>query len=366
MFTLFFGGDAMLGRGVDQILPYPGSPRLHEPVVDDARDYVDLAAARHGPVPRAVSPAWIWGDAPAELARHHARVRIVNLETAVTDGGAPAASKSIHYRLSPPNAVALNALGVDVAHVANNHVLDWGVPGLRDTLVHLDERGIAHVGAGRDLAAATARATLVREGRRVFVTGVCSRDCGVPADWRAGHGKDGVALLPSLHDDVADVLAERATRGRRRGDVVVVSIHWGSNWGDAIPPAHVRFARRLVQAGVDVVHGHSSHHVRAVERHGRGVILYGCGELIDDYEGIAPHGPWRSDLVLLYFVGFDDDGGPPTLTMTPMRLRRLRLERADPHERRALFDALKRASAPGGAALACRADGDFVLAASSG
>ena len=364
MLTVFLGGDAMLGRGVDQILPRPGSRRLFESSVKDAREYVALAAAKNGTVPFPVPPSWVWGDAAAELARHNASVRIVNLETAVTTRGAPWPGKGIHYRMSPSNADALSELGVDVCCVANNHVLDWGQEGLHDTLAALDRQHIAHVGAGLSFSAAHDRAVVVGRkngGRRVVVVGACGRECGVPDAWAAHNAHGGVALLPSYASGVADALAARATADRRAGDVVVVSLHWGSNWGTELSTDHVRFARRLVDGGVDVVHGHSSHHPRAVERHGRGLILYGCGDLVSDYEGIDGHAPFRSDLVLLFFVSFADDGAPPLLTMTPMRLRRLRLERADATDRATLGASLAAASAPFGSVIDDGVGGDFVL-----
>lgn len=364
MFTVFFGGDAMLGRGVDQILPRPGPRRLFESGVKDAREYVALAAAKNGAVPLPVPSSWVWGDALVELARHDARVRIVNLETAVTGRGTPWPGKGIHYRMSPSNAGALTEFGVDVCCVANNHVLDWGQEGLHDTLAALDRQHIAHVGAGRSQADAHGRAVVEvprSGGRRVLVVGVAGRDCGVPDAWAARGLHSGIALLPSYAVSVADALAARATADRRNGDVVVVSLHWGSNWGEAMSADHVRFARRLVDGGVDVVHGHSSHHPRAVERHGRGIILYGCGDLVDDYEGIEGSAPFRSDLVLLYFVTFADDRAAPQLTMTPMRLRRLRLERANAADRAALGANLGAASAPFGTVIDDGPGGDFVL-----
>jgi poly-gamma-glutamate synthesis protein (capsule biosynthesis protein) len=364
MLTLFLGGDAMLGRGVDQILPRPGSRRLFESGVKDARDYVALAAAKNGTVPFPVPPSWLWGDALNELQRHHARVRIVNLETAVTTRGAPWPGKGIHYRMTPTNAEALSALGVDVCCIANNHVLDWGQEGLQDTVATLDRRHIAHVGAGLSFAGAHARAVIDtgrEHRRRVIVVGACGRDCGVPDAWAARNSHGGVSLLPSYAPAVADALAARATADRRAGDIVVVSLHWGSNWGAETPADHVRFARRLVDGGVDVVHGHSSHHPRAVERHGRGVILYGCGGLLDDYEGIDAHGPLRSDLVLLFFASFPTDGAPPLLAMTPMRLRRMRLEHASGADRTALRASLVAACAPFGSTIDDGVDGDFIL-----
>jgi poly-gamma-glutamate capsule biosynthesis protein CapA/YwtB (metallophosphatase superfamily) len=381
MLTLFLGGDTMTGRGIDQILPRPVDPALYERFVDDARDYVQLAARRNGPVAAPVEPAWIWGEALDEIARHRANVRIVNLETAVTRAAHPWPGKEVHYRMSPENAAALEPAQLDVCVLANNHVLDWGRPGLDETLAVLHRLGIATVGAGAGLEAASAPVTVEPrgalrgpargepEGRRAIVVAACTDDCGVPADWAATSTRSGVALLPSLEHTCAeeraacaDALAARATAGRRPGDAAVVSLHWGGNWGHHIPEAHVHFAHRLIEAGVDVVHGHSSHHPRAVERHGRGIILYGCGELIDDYEGIDGFEPYRSDLVLLYFVTMPAFPEPPGLRMTPMRIRHLRLERANDDERALLRDELAAASRRFGSMVELLPDGDLRLA----
>ena len=100
-------------------------------------------------------------------------------------------------------------------------------------------------------------------------------------------------------------MLDRTRLIRRNTDVVVVSVHWGSNWGYDVPDAHVEFAHRLVDGGVDVVFGHSSHHPRPVEIYRGHPILYGCGDLINDYEGIGGHERFRDDLRLLYLVTLD-------------------------------------------------------------
>ena len=77
---------------------------------------------------------------------------------------------------------------------------------------------------------------------------------------------------------------------RRDGSIIVLSIHWGDNWGFEIPDDHRRFAYRMIDdAGVQLVHGHSSHHVKGIEVHDGHPIIYGCGDLLSDYEGIRGH-----------------------------------------------------------------------------
>jgi poly-gamma-glutamate synthesis protein (capsule biosynthesis protein) len=111
--------------------------------------------------------------------------------------------------------------------------------------------------------------------------------------------------------------------------VLVVSIHWGANWGYNVPAAHVRFAHRLIDAGVHVVHGHSSHHPLRIELYRGGLILYGCGDLIDDYEGIVGYETYRDDLRLLYLATLDA-GRVTALRIAPFHARQLRLHHANP------------------------------------
>jgi poly-gamma-glutamate synthesis protein (capsule biosynthesis protein) len=131
---------------------------------------------------------------------------------------------------------------------------------------------------------------------------------------------------------------------KRPGDVVVASIHWGTNWGWEVPSEHVRVAHRLVDAGVDVVHGHSSHHVRPIEIYRGRLVLYGCGEFIDDYEGISGYEAYRNDLVLAYVVTTDPVRGELGLRMRPFRIRNMRLVRAAPAEAGWLMETLNRIS----------------------
>jgi poly-gamma-glutamate synthesis protein (capsule biosynthesis protein) len=84
MITLFLCGDVMTGRGIDQVLPHPNDPVLHEPYMTSAKGYVELAEEANGPIPKPVDYAYIWGDALRELEQRAPDVRINNLETSIT------------------------------------------------------------------------------------------------------------------------------------------------------------------------------------------------------------------------------------------------------------------------------------------
>ena len=127
------------------------------------------------------------------------------------------------------------------------------------------------------------------------------------------------------------MLFRSAGRHRRGDGLVVVSIHWGGNWGERVPAQHRRFARRLIDLrAADVVHGHSAHHPLPIEVHRGKLILYGCGDLINDYEGIGAHGELRSDVGCLYFATLGlATGALQRLEIVPLQLRKFRLQRAD-------------------------------------
>lgn len=334
----------MTGRGIDQILPRPSDPRLDEPWVDDAREYVALAEAKSGAVPRAVEPAYPWGDALDELARASPDARIVNLETSVTTSDDDWPLKEVRYRMHPANVGCLAAAGLaapDAACVlANNHVLDFGRRGLVETLRTLEAAGIPTVGAGLDQDSAWRPLAIDARGRRVLVFAFGHASAGVPPDWAAGPTDAGVAVLPDLRDETADRVGAQVHAARRDGDVVVASVHWGSNWGYEVPSTHVRFARRLIERGVDVVHGHSSHHPRPIEIYRDRLILYGAGDFLNDYEGISGYEAYRSDRVLGYFAELSSTGALSALRMVPFRTRRLRLERGSADDARWLAATL--------------------------
>ncbi|WP_369368454.1 CapA family protein [Streptomyces sp. CG4] len=343
---LFLCGDVMLGRGVDQILPHPGNPELREGYVTDARSYVELAEAVSGPIPAPVDPGWPWGEALRLLERAAPDARIVNLETSVTRSDVFAPGKGVHYRMHPANLPALTAARPDVCVLANNHVLDFGLPGLEETLDSLADAGLRTAGAGRNADEAHAPVDIpVGPGRRILVFALGALSSGIPPDWAASPDRPGVAYVHELSSAAAEALLQRVRRVKRPGDIVVVSVHWGSNWGYLVPRDQKHFARALIDGGVDIVHGHSSHHPRPVELYRGRLILYGCGDFIDDYEGISGYEEYRDDLRLGYLVSVAPDSGCPTgMRMFPLQARRMRLESAADQDRAWLRATLGRIS----------------------
>lgn len=360
---LMLAGDVMIGRGIDQIMPQPCSPELCEQYIGSAIDYVVLAEKAHGPIPRSVAPDYVWGESLTEVQHAASVLRVVNLETSITRRGA-AWPKGINYRVSPENAVTLKAAGIDCCVLANNHVLDWGHDGLVDTLRTLEDLGVRAAGAGRNVEEAVTPATFdLGEHGRVIVFACATRSSGTPASWAAARGRAGVNLLADLSDRTADAIAARISAIARPRNVVILSIHWGANWGYDVTPEERRFAHALIdKAPVSIVHGHSSHHPKAVEVHRNRLILYGCGDLLNDYEGISSREEFRSDLGLVYFATIETETGAlAALEMSPFRVHRFQLLHASHRDAAWLRGTLDRESRKFGVRIVLTERGGLAL-----
>lgn len=253
-------GDVMLGRGV-------------------------------APLVRERPPAWLWGDVLDVLEQAH--LRIANLECCISARGEPWVPKVFHFRAPPEAVEVLRAARIDAVSLANNHVLDFGYDAFADTIEHLDQAGIVHAGAGRDLDEARAPRPLA--GGRVALVAWTDNQ----PDWAAGPGRPG-----TNHLEVGDPDLERQVAAARgRATPLVVSAHWGPNMRPRPPEAHRDYARRAVEAGAGIWHGHSAHIPQGAEwvrgPDGWSIVLYDTGDVIDDY-AVDPE--LRNDLSLLFVV----------------------------------------------------------------
>jgi poly-gamma-glutamate synthesis protein (capsule biosynthesis protein) len=316
----------MCGRGIDQVLAHPCSPEIYEQYMRSAEGYVLLAEQVNGPIPRRNVPSYVWGAALGQLERMQPDARIINLETAVTRSN-DRMNKGINYRMSPENAECLGAAEIDCCVLANNHVLDWGRAGLLETLTTLQKLNVKATGAGRNDHEARAPAVLNLGKARLLIFSFGSTSSGIPLEWAATSEAPGVNLLPDLSEASTSEVADQVMAHRRPGDLVVVSIHWGSNWGFHIPHEQRILARALIdKAGVSIVHGHSSHHPRAIEIYRDRLILYGCGDFLNDYEGISGYERYRDDLALMYFADLDPTSGSlHALKLVPLQIKNFRL-----------------------------------------
>jgi poly-gamma-glutamate capsule biosynthesis protein CapA/YwtB (metallophosphatase superfamily) len=363
LLRVFLCGDVMTGRGIDQVLPHPCDPVLREGYLRSAMDYVRLAEETNGPFPRPVTSSYVWGAALDELNRMQTDARIINLETSITrsEGFTP---KGINYRMSPENADCLAAAAIDCCVLANNHILDFGRHGLLDTLSTLERLRIKAAGAGRDFQQASAPALLNFAGKgRLLVYSFASVTSGTPRRWAATLEAAGVNLLDDLSEASAARISEQFARVRQPRDVIIVSVHWGANWGYEIPADQTRFAHALVDhANVSIVHGHSSHHAKAMEVYRNRLILYGCGDFLNDYEGIEGYEAYRDDLALMYFADINPlSKDVVALELVPLQIQRFQLVRPSKQDIDWVRQTVDRESQRFSTHLTLTSDGRLVL-----
>lgn len=237
-----------------------------------------------------------------------ADIFLLNLECCISAGGEPwaAPGKPFFFRAPPHATEVLSELGVDCVTLANNHALDYGYPALLDTLDQLDAAGIRWTGAGPDHAAARAPARLAFGRQAVTIVAFADH----PEDFAATDDRPGIAYAGPDGDRLPDWLVE--TMSRPDGGWVIVSPHWGPNMTPRPLPRVRRMAQALLDAGADLVAGHSAHVFHGVTKR----ILYDLGDFIDDY-AVDPE--LRNDLGILFLVHMEA-AGPAKIEGVPLKL----------------------------------------------
>jgi poly-gamma-glutamate capsule biosynthesis protein CapA/YwtB (metallophosphatase superfamily) len=227
---------------------------------------------------REKSPSYPWGDTlPIFL---NADFRICNLECVISNRGTPQIGKEFHFRSDSKNTAVLQIAKINAVSLANNHVLDYGHEALFDTLDLLNSIGIYHAGAGRNDQEAIRPAVANVKGSKVGLIAFTDNEPG----WEAKQNMPGVFYSPvDLRDVRAERLLSMVRETRRDVDTLIVSAHWGPNWGYQLPKEQIEFAHSLIDAGVDLLFGHSGHIFRGIEIYKRQPIIYCAGDFIDDY-----------------------------------------------------------------------------------
>ena len=240
--SVFLCGDVMTGRAIDQILPHPSKPALHESYVHDARGYLALAERASGDIPHPAPFAYVWGDALAELERRRPAARIVNLETSVTRSDT-AWPKGINYRMHPGNVGCLTA--------ARHRLLRAGQQSCARLGARRARRNACDAAARADRDGRRRRRSRQTRRRRPSCRWARARACwclplqpmtaACPRSGPRRRERAGVHRLPDLSKDtVARHRRPRASPSCRPAIAWCSRVHWGGNWGYAVPARNAR------------------------------------------------------------------------------------------------------------------------------
>ena len=280
--TLAFIGDVMIGGDVDRSL------------------------AEHG-------AEYYWGDVLPVLRA--ADAVIANLECPITSYPHRwPYPKTWRFRASPACVEILRAGNVRGVNLANNHSLDYQAQGLLDTMQHLDEAEIVHAGAGADAAAAAAPKLLALEGLTLGLLGLTDNK----RPFAAGPARPGTNYMPiDGRPERLSAIADGVEALRAAGaELVVLSAHLGLNMLQRPSRRFRDFARGVLDAGVDLFHGHSAHLFQAVEQRDHGLVLYDTGNFIDDYWKF----PLLPTLWTFVFLVEIEGGRPRRLLLRPVEI----------------------------------------------
>ncbi|KAF7596351.1 hypothetical protein BBP40_002095 [Aspergillus hancockii] len=312
-FTLTFTGDVMLGRLLDQLFPiHVHNPEEASIISTFVKVYPSLKTYSHR------SP---WGSTLPLL--HASDLNFINLETAVTTVDEPWPRKVFNYRMHPANLQVLTEAKIDFVNLANNHTLDFGVKGLAETIERVRSLGVAFAGVGSKAGGGREKAvlSLPRDGDGGQYKVHVYSGSDHPRDWASIPFFRYLDYGREMRAELKRVLVEG--EGEKPG-LKIFSVHWGGNYCWRPGGEIVSLARFLIdECGVDIVHGHSAHHVQGVEVYRGRLIMYGCGDFVDDY---ALNGEYRNDLGGIWRVVVKEGGGGrlglERLEVFPTRCRR--------------------------------------------
>ena len=256
--TIIIAGDLMLGRLVSDI------------IIEKGCDY-------------------IWGNTLSILQK--ADLRLANLETTFTKSTA-AVFKLFNFKSDPENICALKAAHIDIVSLANNHSKDFGNEGLIDTIKNLGHVNIAYIGAGLNINQARKPVILTKNNIKIGFLAATDNE----PKWAATKDNPGinyfeVTKLNNLLDDIKAL--------KKQVDIVVVSLHWGPNMREYPAQEYINAAHAIINAGADIIHGHSAHILQGIEIYQHKLILYDTGDFVDDYQ-VDPR--LRNDWSALFMV----------------------------------------------------------------
>lgn len=294
-----FAGDVMIGRMVNEIIDKTGYE-------------------------------YPWGNLLPLL--HATDLNIVNLETTLTKE-TKVVPKVFNFKAAPDRIEILKNARIDAVNIANNHILDFGVQGMIDTIEQLDLAEIAHVGSGQGLQAAQKPAIFERNGLRIGIIGATDNE----PDWAAEEFKPGVFYV---NIENIKPLCDEVKKLRPKVDLLILTIHWGPNWREHPSQEFINAAHSLIDCGVDIIHGSSAHILQGIEIYKRRLIMYGTGDFVDDYQ-VDP--VLRNDCSAFFEVTVDKNN-IKQVQLIPVLINDMQVNIAQGEEKHTIIDRMEQLS----------------------
>ncbi len=297
--TIGFMGDVMIGRMVNEIIP--------------TKNY-----------------AYPWGNTLPTLQQLD--VRIINLETTLTyhEEKNP---KVFNFKALPDRVKTLQTAHIDIANLANNHTLDFKETGFIETIATLDAADIKHVGAGMNAQEAHKPVITIKNGITIGIIGYTDNE----PTWKAENQKPGINYI-SVGD--VNTITTQISALRPLVDILIVTSHWGPNMRQRPSQEFIQFAHAIIDAGADIIHGHSSHVFQGIEIYKNKVIMYDTGDFIDDY---AVDPLLRNDQSFLFAVTVSKNG-PVSITTTPVIIANMQVNLATGTEKKEIMNRMQQLS----------------------
>lgn len=215
----------------------------------------------------------------------NADIAVANLEAPATNHVEVFMEKEFIVKTSPEAIEAIKGSGFDVVTLANNHIMDYGAIGLKDTIELLDKAKIRYAGAGKDLKHARMPAIINIKGTKIAFLAYSKV---FPEEFYATNESSGTApgFIEYVRDDIKDI--------KKLADIIVVSFHWSEELLKYPKEYQVKLAHLSIDSGASLVIGHHPHVIQEIERYKDGLILYSVGNFI-----FGSYGQYRAEGVMI-------------------------------------------------------------------
>ena len=254
-----------------------------------------------------------------------------NLETALTTS-TKRVPKAFNFKADPDKVKTLKEGPITVVNLANNHSLDFSVEGMQETIKTLNAAKISHVGAGNNVTEAQQPVIIAKNGIRIGIIGATDNE----PTWVATQEKPGTNYV---NIKKGESLLKLIKRIKPTVDILILSIHWGPNMREYPTKEYRAYAHQLIDAGVDIIHGHSAHILQPIEIYKGKVIMYDTGDIIDDYLDKKLH----NDRSALFQITVDKHA-IKKLVIVPVIINAMQATRASSTEAEAIMSMLKKRS----------------------